>query len=187
MGISRRGILTLGLGMLLPLRAMAEPVSQGPISQGKDVLDALSLAPWIADGAESRRHAYVVFAPWCPVCKILFQRTRGARDGVQLRWVAGGSRDDRSTNQNLNVVSNRSLDMLTRIFLEPGAEIADLQKNTQALLTLVRSEGAIKTVAPKINLTGYPTLIFADRGGRVQAIAGVPHDLDALFAQVGSA
>jgi hypothetical protein len=182
MEIRRREILALGLGLLLPLPAFAEPVIQG-----KAALEALFQAPWIADGAASQRHAYVVFAPWCPVCKLLFQRTRGARDGVQLRWVAGGSRDDRAINQNLNVLSNRSLDMLTRIFLQPGAEIADLQKNTQALLTLVRSEGAIKTIAPMVNLTGYPTLIFPDRGGGVHAIAGVPHDLDALFAQVGSA
>ncbi|MGE5504645.1 MAG: hypothetical protein ACM31L_09505 [Actinomycetota bacterium] len=182
MDINRRGMLALGLGMVLRLPAAAEPVTQG-----NGVLDALAQTPWIADGKPSRRHVYVVFAPWCPVCKLLFQRTRGARDGVQLRWVAGGSRDDRSINQNLNAVSARSLDMLTRIFLQPGAEFEDLQKNTQAVFSLIRSEGTIKTIAPLVNLTGYPTLIFPDRGGGIQAISGLPRDLDALFALVGSA
>ncbi|CAA7626046.1 hypothetical protein MCP1_510001 [Candidatus Terasakiella magnetica] len=64
----------------------------------------------------SRRHVYVVFAPWYPVCKLLFQRTRSARDGVQLRWVAGGNRDEHATNQNLNVLGSRSLDALSRVF-----------------------------------------------------------------------
>ena len=181
MEFNRREALALGLAMMLPVPALSEQVAPGD-----DVLSTLSFVPWIGDGPTSRRHVYVVFAPWCPVCKVLFQRTRGDRDGVQLRWVASGSRDDRAINQNLNAVTSRSLDMLTRIFLQPEAEIEDLQTNTQALLALALSEGTVKTIKPKINLTGYPTLIFPDGRGGTHVITGVQKDLGTMFLQVGA-
>lgn len=183
MKISRRKAMGLGLAMMLPFPAFASQTT--PADQ--EVLNALSMAPWIGDGPRSHRHVYVVYAPWCPVCKLLFQRTRENRADIQLRWIASGSRDDRAINQNLNAVFNRSLGMLSRIFLQPEAEIEDLHKNTQALMALALSEGTVKSIAPKINLTGYPTLIFVDRNGAMQVIAGVPKDLDVVFAMVGAA
>ncbi len=181
MTINRRKALALGLGMMLSFPALASETAPE-----NEVLNALSQAPWIGDGPRSKRYVYVVYAPWCPVCKLLYQRTREGRLDIQLRWVASGSRNDRAINQNLNAVSSRSLGMLARIFLQPDAEIEDLQQNTQALMALALSEATVKTIAPKINLTGYPTLIFVDRKGALQVIAGVPRDLDGVFAQVGA-
>ncbi|OAN46102.1 hypothetical protein A6A04_20760 [Paramagnetospirillum marisnigri] len=175
MNIDRRAALAMGLGMLLPVPAFASPTAE--------METLLAETPWVGDGEPSRRHVYVVFAPWCPVCKLLFQRTRSARDGVQLRWVAGGNRDDHAINQNLNVVSDRSLDALARVFRQEAME--DLTKNLPAVLRLTQSDMAIKEMAKRINFIGYPTLIFADSRGELQSIAGVPADLDAVFAQVG--
>lgn len=175
MPIDRRAVLTMGLGLLLPIPAFASPAAE--------METLLSAAPWVGDGETSRRHAYVVFAPWCPVCKLLFQRTRSARDGVQLRWIAGGNRDERAINQNLNVVRNRSLEALASVFRQDPLE--DLTKDVPAVLRLTQSDMAIKEMAKRINFVGYPTLIFADGRGELQSIAGVPADLDAVFAQVG--
>ncbi len=175
MNIDRRSVLAMGLGMLLPVPALASPAAE------MDTL--LSEAPWVGDGEPSRRHVYVVFAPWCPTCKLLFQRTRSARGGVQLRWVAGGSRDERAINQNLSIVSKRSLDALAGVFRQEPVE--DMTKDVQAVLRLTLSEMQIKEMAKRIKFIGYPTLIFADSRGELQSIAGVPADLDAVFAQVG--
>ncbi|WP_146747807.1 thioredoxin fold domain-containing protein [Paramagnetospirillum kuznetsovii] len=176
MNIDRRAILAMGLGMLLPVPAFASPAAE---------MEALlSESPWVGDGEPSRRHVYVVFAPWCPVCKQLFQRTRSTRGGVQLRWIAGGNRDEHAINQNLTVVSNRSLEALARVFRQEP--VGDLTKDGPAVLRLTQSEMAIKQMAKRINFVGYPTLIFADGQGELKSIAGVPADLDAVFAQVGA-
>ncbi|TAN63496.1 MAG: hypothetical protein EPN20_09565 [Magnetospirillum sp.] len=176
MNLNRRAVLTMSLGMMLPIPARAAAPSELEI--------LLSKAPWVGDGEPGRRHVYVVFAPWCPVCKLLFQRTRAARGGVQLRWVAGGSRDDHTLNQNLNVVGSRSLDVLTRVFQQSPVE--DMSKDGAALVRLAMSEMTIKEMAKQINFIGYPTLVFTDGKGEVQSVAGVPGDLDALFARVGA-
>lgn len=175
MTIDRRAVLTMSLGMLLPVPAFATPAAE--------METVLSEAPWVGDGEPSRRHVYVVFAPWCTVCKLLFQRTRSARDGVQLRWVAGGSRDEHAMNQNLAVVGSRSLDTLARVFRQEPVE--DMTKDMQAMLRLTLSEMQINEMAKRIKFIGYPTLIFADSRGELKSIAGVPADLDAVFAQVG--
>ncbi len=176
MNIDRRAALAMGIGMLLPVPAFATPAAE--------METLLAETPWVGDGEPSRRHVYVVFAPWCPVCKLLFQRTRSARGGVQLRWVAGGNRDDRAINQNLNIVSNRSLDALARVFRQEPME--DLTKDVPAVLRLTQSDMAVKEMAKRIEFIGYPTLIFVDGRGELKSIAGVPADLDAVFAQVGA-
>jgi thiol-disulfide isomerase/thioredoxin len=176
MNLSRRATLAMSLGLLLPVPAFATPAAE--------LETLLSEAPWIGDGESSRRHVYVVFAPWCPTCKLLFQRTRSARGGVQLRWVAGGNRDDRAINQNLNIVASRSLDALASVFRQEPME--DLTRNMPAVLRLTQSEMAIKEMAKRIEFIGYPTLIFVDGRGELKTIAGVPADLDAVFAQVGA-
>lgn len=175
MNIDRRAVLAMGLGMLLPVPAFASPAAE--------METLLSETPWIGDGEASRRHIYVVFAPWCPVCKLLFQRTRSARDGVQLRWVAGGNRDERAINQNLNIVRNRSLEALASVFRQDLVE--DMTKDLPAVLRLTQSEMAIKEMAKRIEFVGYPTLTFVNGRGELRSIAGVPADLDAVFAQVG--
>lgn len=176
MNLSRRATLAMSLGLLLPVPAFATPAAE--------LETLLSEAPWIGDGESSRRHVYVVFAPWCPTCKLLFQRTRSARGGVQLRWIAGGNRDDRAINQNLNIVAGRSLDALASVFRQEPME--DLTRNMPAVLRLTQSEMAIKEMAKRIEFIGYPTLIFVDGRGELKTIAGVPADLDAVFAQVGA-
>ncbi|CAA7618629.1 exported hypothetical protein [Candidatus Terasakiella magnetica] len=176
MNLTRRAALAMTLGMALPIPAWA--------SASSDMEALLSEAPWIGDGESSPRHIYVVYAPWCPVCKMLFQRTRSGRGGVQLRWIAGGARDDHTMNQNLNVVASRSLDTLTRVFRQEPME--DMSKNGSALIRLAMSAMAIKEMAKRIEFTGYPTLIFVNGRGELKSIAGVPGNLDAVFAAVGA-
>jgi thiol-disulfide isomerase/thioredoxin len=176
MTLDRRAVLAMALGLMLPGPAWAAAPAE---------LEAiLSQAPWVADGDSGRRHVYVVFAPWCPVCKVLYQRTRSGRGGVQLRWIAGGSRDDHTLNQNLNIVASRSLDVLGRVFQQ--APMEDMSKDRGAVMRLAQSDKAIRDMARRIEFTGYPTLVFTDARGELRSIAGVPRDLDALFSQVGA-
>lgn len=177
MNLNRRSALALalGLGMTLPVKGLS--------ASSPDLESLLSQAPWIGDGATSRRHAYVLFAPWCPFCKTLFQRTRAARDGIQLRWVAGGSRDETSRNRNLAIVGTRSLEVLSRVFRQEPVD--DYRADSAAAARLAQSEATIREVAKQIEFIGYPTLVFTDARGLAKSIGGVPDDLDAVFAQVG--
>jgi thiol-disulfide isomerase/thioredoxin len=178
MKLSRRTALASGLAAFLPIPCLA--AAQDATAR----IDAiLSHAPWIADGRPSQRYVYVLFAPWCPYCKVLFVETRRGHDSIQFRWIAGGSRDAMSMNQNLNAVSRRSTDVLAGIFRH--ATLDNLLSDDTAKALLARSESTIEEISARLSVTGYPTLIFADRRGEVRTLGGVPDDLDEFFARVG--
>lgn len=55
------------------------------------LLALLDDAAWIADGAASDRHIYIVASTDCGWCARLYADSRGERHGVQLRWLLLGT------------------------------------------------------------------------------------------------
>jgi hypothetical protein len=143
------------------------------------LIDTLYNLTWIPDGSLWQKHAYVIFAPWCPVCKALFHDSRSLVSQLQLRWIPAGSRKGRWRDYNAVLGRSRDEKALAQPFTTGSV-------TTESLIdfnSIDLNEGVIFSQKPALQrLLGQPyaflTLIHASREGMVATFP--PDDIGSL-------
>jgi hypothetical protein len=169
--LRRRTFLTTGVasGLCAASRAGAE-------GSGSDLLAALYDLSWVADGRSDAHQAYVIYAPWCPVCKHLYRVSRSLVGNLQLRWVPSGTRDERSRMNNERIATSRDHRQLDQLFSTGDASGSGNRFAVDFNESVIYAEtGAINGVLG--SQYGYPTVVYRTAGG-VRAFAGVPEDFE---------
>jgi hypothetical protein len=167
--LARRQVLALIAALTLPIH-VKEAVAAAP----ERLIDLLYNLAWVPDGAPSAKHAYVVFAPWCPACKHLFKNSRSLVSKMQLRWIPAGSRTAEWRRYNATLGLSRDVQQLTALWAGGRNPNAEPRRFTSVDL----NEGVIVAYTPDISeivgrAFGFPTVIYRDAAG-VKAFNGVP-------------
>lgn len=147
-------------------------------SSAPNVISTVYDLAWIPDGNSRQRCAYVIFAPWCPVCKDLYRASRSWENDVQLRWIPSGTLDQRSLAHNATLASSRSLQALNQLFTT--GSLPSPRIDSQFSIDL--NEGVIFSLEKAITkITGrpyaYPTVIYESATGPA-GFAGLPQDAE---------
>jgi|SRR5579871_3764477 len=101
--VTRRSFVQLMVASALT----ATPGFVGAAHAADDLVQKVSDLVWVPDGPNGAKHAYVIFAPWCPQCKAFYHASRQLVQSIQLRWVPAGIRDARSRANNAALTSTR--------------------------------------------------------------------------------
>ena len=168
------GLAVMGAALALALACSphAEP-TESPAAAPRlsaeetELMDTLDALSWVADGADSQRHAYVISAPWCGYCQRLYRRSRGI-EGVQLRWVKTDARSPEHERQIAAATLTRDPAVLDAIYMGQGSlpEITDPEAGERLIAIHDASVQAIVSFLERRGgRLGYPTLIYAARDG----------------------
>ena len=157
------------------------------VAAGPDqLIDILYNLAWAPDGAPAEKHAYVVFAPWCPACKHLYVISRSLAAKMQLRWIPAGSRGAQWRRFNANLGLSRDPRQLAALWANGRNTDAEPKRFTSVDL----NEGVIAAYSRDITEAagrefGFPTIIYRDNAG-VRALSGVPTNFEARLGAVVS-
>ncbi|MBK1623091.1 twin-arginine translocation signal domain-containing protein [Afifella marina] len=162
----------------------------------ESVYDNLSRALWASTNRQSQKAAYVIAAPWCGVCRALYQAIREQAPDCDFRFVW---QNDRSELQIKIAYSTYFHDGDNQLIPYQNNEPKTEGVSTAQLdLTSGINETTISSVGPYIRPFvsggggsstgfgwGYPTIIYKSQG-RIKAVTGLPPDMAALVASIDS-
>jgi thiol-disulfide isomerase/thioredoxin len=157
-----------------------------------ELLAALDNSIWVADGTAAEKQIYVIAAPWCPVCRELYQRSRGLAKQVQFRWVEMDPRDAKSADYLAEAASGENSGVLEHMYVSkrqpPHAE-ARFRDNVIRYNFLVSAaidsivNDLLRAQQPQNPEQGFPTLIWLSEGG-VRVQSGLSESLDPVVRSV---
>ncbi|XID75883.1 thiol:disulfide interchange protein DsbG [Alkanindiges sp. WGS2144] len=152
----------------------------------KKIWQDLSKTTWIADGSKQAKQIVYVFSdPNCPYCHQFWQKVRPWVDNnqIQVRHIMVGILREDSAGKAAALLSakdptsafkafNSAVDYRTAI--KPLVNVpADIQSQLNKNLQLMASYGIYST----------PAIIWQDKKGRLQAMSGLPKDINSIFDQ----
>lgn len=178
--LNRRRFVALGAALMLS--ASARPAAAGP----DRLIDVLYNLAWVPDGGPAEKHAYVVFAPWCPACKHLYISSRSLAARMQLRWIPAGSRGAQWRRFNANLGMSRDSRQLAALW----ANGRNIDAEPKRFTSIDLNEGVIaaysRDIAEAVGREfGFPTTVYRDNTG-VKAFSGVPTNFEARLGTVVS-
>lgn len=169
--------------LLASLAALALPSGFGEAAApAADLIDLLYNLTWIPDGGPWEKHAYVVYAPWCPYCKRLYALSRPLAGRMQLRWIPAGSRTAQWRRYNAALGLSRDPRQLAAVFTagrvtETGSKhfpSVDLNEGVIAAHSAEISELAGRT-------WGFPTVVYRSAAG-VKGFTGIATNFEDRLA-----
>jgi len=180
--LDRRRFVALGAALLLSGGARQAAAEASP----DRLIDILYNLAWVPDGTPAEKHAYVVFAPWCPYCKELFIKSRPLVSRIQLRWIPAGSRNAQWRRYNASLGLSRDVRQLAALWASGGNMDAEPRRFTSVDL----NEGVIAAYRPQISEiagvpTGFPTTVYRTAKG-VRVFNGAPANLEARLNAIAT-
>ena len=176
--IGRRRVVAGGLASA-SVSAIAAPASALSAATGDTayVFELLDNALWIPDGLPNAKHAYVIGAPWCPVCRQFYADSRPFINAIQLRWIMALSTNEEALRQNRALDYRRSPRDLAAIYTgnDIGLDVPDSAnwaqrwddgvQNAMAKFLIKRQPGSSGNETPR-------HFWLSKKGGAVASIAG---------------
>lgn len=147
-----------------------------------EILNILHELNWIPDGKNNSRVVYIIAAPWCPVSKALYDKTRLLTGDIQFRWVMVGANDNNSSLINRSLSFTRDQKKLNSLFTT--GSVPQINDNTAVEADKINILGfdVIKLSLDKLygKTTGYPTLVFYNGSG-ISVFSGIPSNLNTVL------
>jgi thiol-disulfide isomerase/thioredoxin len=181
-------VLTALMGGWSAVRAAEQ--AHPAVKTEAELLAALDNGLWIADGKPSEKQIYVLAAPWCGVCRSLYQRAGRYNDRVQFRWIEIEAKDQSAEDSVAEAATRRDVSVLQRIYetkeAPPRSDPGIRENAVRCNLAVERAtEDILKRLARARgeDENGLPTLIWLTKDG-VSISVGVPQRLDRLVNSV---
>ena len=143
---------------------------------------------YVRDGVSSRV-LYVIYAPWSPACRNLYEATRNREQDVELRWVPVAPNGDDAAAYLVDACFTLAPSSLKAAF-EKQRVMNDASKafRQNAGIYQTYTTDAIGHAYTKVlkHAPGYPFLIGRKVGGPFIYYEGIPRDIDKFLSQVSS-
>ncbi|MEI6544831.1 MAG: hypothetical protein WCL60_15045 [Methylococcales bacterium] len=149
-----------------------------PTLDENKLLAMMDNSPWVPDGHDSEKHAYVLASTNCPFSKVFYQKTRRKPSDLQLRWIitCNTFSDPLAHETIVEAAFNRDHKVLEKIFNDgsyrPSAKQFDW-RSRNAFQYIKGVEDNIfnyeeNNLHIKKTSTGYPSILFASNVGLQQ-------------------
>lgn len=146
----------------------------------QDALIDLNNMSWIPDGPENSKYVYIIAAPWCPICKMLYEQTRGLNTKVQFRWIMSGGRDSNSKLINEVLSFTRDPELLKKYYT---TGVIAGNKNDVSWIIAESNMVSVGSIKPGLRYSGFPAIIFFN-GQNLTVFNGVPAQLSTALDNV---
>jgi hypothetical protein len=192
----RRFIYLSGAGAAATLAGIRPGLAFNLKHSPDSVFNNLSRAMWASTNRKASKAAYVIAAPWCGVCRALYQAVVAQAPDCDFRFVWQNDRTEQQTKIVYSTYFHDGDNQLVPYELgKPQVEgVTEAQFNLAAGI----NESTISSVGPHIRPFvsggggsrtgfgwGYPTIVHKAKGV-VKAVTGMPPDLAALVASIDS-
>jgi hypothetical protein len=171
--------LYLLTALILPLVAHAHVLVTDPV-RGERLMTAVENALWVPDGTAADRPVYVIYSTQCGFSRQLFERTRAANPGLQLRWIAAAAL---GADQ---VVSVRDTATMAAAFAGAAGRPADPGFGARGV---AYNYAVMNGANHHLRQFGrgqsfqFPTLIYRTAAG-VRIVIGMPDDLSGIAREI---